>query len=405
MKVENSIPQELEVKPAARRQRISRGLLAGVSVAVLAGAAALAFSIHSGIHSRVEANTALAKETEDSAIPRVSVEHPQAVSSAQEIVLPGNAQAFVDAPIYARTSGYLKKWYVDLGARVKAGQLLAEIDSPEVDQQLAQARANLATAQANLRLAKVTAQRYQALLSTESVAKQDVDEKIGDRDAKQAAVDAASANVKRLSEQQSFEKILAPFDGVITARNIDIGMLIDAGANSTAKELFHLQSTGKLRIFVNVPEVDSRAARTGAFADLTLEEYPDRKFRGEIVRTAGAIDPKSRTLLTEVDVDNARGEMLPGSYVQVHLKMPSGGTAMTVPVSALLFRSEGLRLGIVRAGRAVLIPVTLGRDFGTSVEVLTGLHSDDWVIANPSDSLTSGAQVRPVEPAAANPAK
>lgn len=396
-RVENTVPQEVDLKPAIPRQRVSPGLLAGVLLVLLVGAAALAFSIHSGIRSRVEADSALVKATQDSAVPRVAVAHPQPVSAAQEIVLPGNAQAFVDSPIYARTNGYLKKWYVDIGEHVKAGQLLAEIDSPEVDQQLAQARADLATAEANVRLAKVTAQRYENLLKTDSVAKQDVDEKIGDRDAKQAAVDAATANVKRLAEMQSFEKVLAPFDGVITARAIDIGTLVDAGANGTGKELFHLASNGKLRIFVNVPEVDSRAARPGAIADLTLEEYPARKFHGTIVRTSNAIDPKSRTLLTEVDVENSRGELLPGAYVQVHLRLPSGGTAMTVPVSALLFRSEGLRLGVVRAGRAELIPVTLGRDFGSSVEVVSGLHADDWVIANPSDSLTSGSPVEPVE--------
>ena len=280
---------------------------------------------------------------------------------------------------------------------MKTGQLLAEIDSPEIDQQLAQARADLATAEANLRLAHITADRYQNLLKSDSVAKQDVDEKIGDRDAKQATGDSAAANVKRLVDTQSFEKVLAPFDGVITARKTDIGNLIDSGANSVGKELFDLAATDKLRVYVNVPEVDSQAARPGVQVDLTLEEFPGRRFRGTVARTADAIDPTSRTLLTEVDYDNTRGELLPGAYVQAHLRLPSGGVTVTIPVSALLFRAEGLRVGVFRAGRAELLPVTLGRDFGTTVEVVAGLRTSDWVIANPADSLTTGTPVRMVE--------
>ena len=364
-------------------------------MAVIA-ALALTFGIRSGIRARVEAKGSLAQQTQDSAVPVVAVEHPQKAAPAEEVVLPGNAQAFVDSPIYARTNGYLKRWYADIGEHVKTGQLLAEIDAPEIDQQLAQARADLATAQANLRLAAVTAERYQALLKTDSVARQDVDEKTGDRDAKQAVVDSAAANVKRLTDLQSFERVTAPFDGVITARKTDTGTLIDAGANSP-KELFHLAAIEKLRIYVNVPEVDARAAQTGVAADLTLEEYPGRHFRGTVVRTAGSIDPSSRTLLTEVDFDNASGQILPGAYIQVHLRLPSGGQTVTVPVSALLFRAEGLRVGVVRGGRAELVPVTLGRDFGNSLEVISGLHADDLIIVNPADSLTSGTPVRPVE--------
>jgi RND family efflux transporter MFP subunit len=327
----------------------------------------------------------------------VSVEHPKSIAPSQELVLPGSAQAFVSAPIYARTNGYIKKWYVDIGEHVKTGQLLAEIDSPEIDQQLAQAKADLATAEANLRLARTTADRYQNLLKSDSVAKQDVDEKIGDRDAKQAVADSAGANVKRLLDTQAFEKVIAPFDGVITARKTDIGNLIDSGANSPGKELFDLSATDKLRVFVNVPEIDSQAARPGVQVDLTLDEYPGRRFRGTVARTADSIDPASRTLLTEVDYENAHGELLPGAYVQAHLKLPSGGTTVTIPVSALLFRAEGLRVGVVRASLAELIPVTLGRDFGTSVEVVAGLHPGDWVIANPADSLTTGTPVKMVE--------
>jgi RND family efflux transporter MFP subunit len=378
-------------------KKTSPAMIAGILLVVLLLAAALGIGIHTGIRTRVEATGTLVRDNQQSSVPLVSVEHPQSIAPSQELVLPGNAQAFVSAPIYARTNGYLKRWYVDLGEHVKTGQLLADIDSPEIDQQLAQARADLATAEANLRLARITADRYQNLLKSDSVAKQDVDEKIGDRDAKQAAADSAGANVKRLVDTQAFEKVLAPFDGVITVRKIDIGNLIDAGANSAGKELFDLADTGKLRVYVNVPEVDSQAARPGVQVDLTLEEFPGRRFRGAVVRTADAIDPTSRTLLTEVDYDNSKGELLPGAYVQAHLRLPSGGVTVTIPVSALLFRAEGLRVGVFRAGRAELLPVTLGRDFGTSVEVVSGLHTSDWVIANPADSLTTGTPVRMVE--------
>lgn len=378
-------------------KKTSPGMIAGILIVVLLVAAALGIGIHTGIRTRVEATGSLNRDTQQSSTPLVSVEHPKSIAPSQELVLPGSAQAFVSAPIYARTNGYLKKWYVDIGEHVKTGQLLAEIDSPEIDQQLAQARADLATAEANLRLARTTADRYQNLLKSDSVAKQDVDEKMGDRDAKQAVADSAAANVKRLVDTQAFEKVIAPFDGVITARKTDIGNLIDSGANSPGKELFDLSATDKLRVFVNVPEIDSQAARQGVQVDLTLDEYPGRRFRGTVARTADSIDPTSRTLLTEVDYENARGELLPGAYVQAHLRLPSGGTTVTIPVSALLFRAEGLRVGLVRTGLAELIPVTLGRDFGTSVEVVAGLHPSDWVIANPADSLTTGTPVRMVE--------
>jgi RND family efflux transporter MFP subunit len=378
-------------------KKTSPGMIAGILIVILLVAASLGIGIHTGIRTRVEATGSLTKDTQQSSTPLVSVEHPKSIAPSQELVLPGSAQAFVSAPIYARTNGYLKKWYADIGEHVKTGELLAEIDSPEIDQQLAQAKADLATAEANLRLARTTADRYQNLLKSDSVAKQDVDEKIGDRDAKQAVADSAGANVKRLVDTQAFEKVIAPFDGVITARKTDIGNLIDSGANSPGKELFDLSATDKLRVFVNVPEIDSQAARPGVQVDLTLDEYPGRRFRGTVARTADSIDPASRTLLTDVDYENAHGELLPGAYVQAHLKLPSGGTTVTIPVSALLFRAEGLRVGVVRASLAELIPVTLGRDFGTSVEVVAGLHPGDWVIANPADSLTTGTPVKMVE--------
>jgi RND family efflux transporter MFP subunit len=379
---------------APRLSIFSRVLLVLILVA---GAAALYSAIHSGIQSRVRADAVLKQETLDMAVPTVEVVHPQPSSAAEELVLPGNMQPFVATPIFARVNGYLKKWYYDIGARVKAGQLLAEIETPETDQQLDQARADLATAQANHRLAQITADRYQNLLKTESVAKQDVDNKVGDLQARKAIVDSATSNVRRLEEMQRFQKVYAPFDGVITARNIDIGALIDAGANSPGKEMFDLAATDRLRVYVNVPQVYSRSATVGKPAELTLTELPGRIFSGQIVRTADAIDPASRTLLTEVDVDNPAGELLPGAFVSVHFHLGSKPGAVILPVNALIFRSAGLQVAVIRNGRAVLVPVTMGRDFGNTVELASGVSAADLVIENPSDSLTSGTPVRVTE--------
>jgi RND family efflux transporter MFP subunit len=282
---------------------------------------------------------------------------------------------------------------VDIGARVKQGQLLAEIESPEVDQQLQQAKEDLNSAQANLKLSQITAERYTNLFKTDSVAKQDVDNAVQDAAAKGSAVKSAQANVSRLQQLVGYEKVYAPFDGVITARNIDVGALVDAGANTAGKELFHLASTNTLRVYVNVPEAYSRSATPGVNAFLTLNEFPGRQFKGTIARNADSIDVNSRTLLVEVDVRNSTGELLPGSYVSVHLKIPSKTQAVVIPANALLFRSEGLRVGIVRGGRTLLQPVLLGRDFGDTVEVVSGVSSKDSVIVNPSDSIVSGQQV------------
>lgn len=347
-----------------------------------------------GINARIRAAAIVKQETIEQSIPTVAVVHPRRGSMKDEIVLPGNIQAFVDSPIYARTSGYLKKWYFDIGARVKAGQLLADIESPEVDQQLSQARAQLATAQANLKLAELTMERYQSLLKLDAIAKQDVDNEVGAYEADKANVASADANVKRLEQLVAFEKVTAPFDGVITARNTDIGALINAGNGGAAQELFHMAATDKLRVFVSVPQVNSAAAAPGLTADLTLTERPGRRFVGKIARNTSAIDPATRTLLTEVDIENKSGELLPGAFVEVHLKLPAQTAALVVPVTALIFRAENLRIGVARDGKAVLLPVTLGRDFGTEVEVTSGLTSEDAVIVNPPDSLTSGAQVR-----------
>ncbi|HEX4771229.1 MAG TPA: efflux RND transporter periplasmic adaptor subunit [Bryobacteraceae bacterium] len=366
-------------------------------VFLLLGAAA--FVAVRGILPRVRAREILARETTYRAAPVVTVVHPKLSSPGEEIVLPGSIQAFVDAPIYARTSGYLKSWKFDIGARVKQGQILAEIESPEVDQQLQQAREDLDTAKANLKLAQITASRYSTLFQTDSVAKQDVDNAVQDAAAKQAIVKSAQANVGRMEQMVGFEKVVAPFDGVVTARNTDIGQLVEAGSSaSAARELFHVADITKLRVFINVPQVYSHEAVPGVKASLTLPEEPQKQFQGTIVRTADAFDQATRTLLVEVDVVNTSGLLLPGAYAQVHFKVSSKAPALLIPPTALIFRAEGLRAATVAADHAVLLPVTLGRDFGTEVEVIDGLSSNSLVIVNPPDSLVNGEAVRIVSP-------
>ena len=383
-------PEALQQHP----HKLSLAFRLGIALVLCVAFGAVAYAVVTGIAARVNAANALERATMDMAIPTVSTIHPQSNGEAEEVVLPGNAQAYVATPIYARTNGYLKRWHFDIGARVKAGQLLAEIETPEIDRQLDQARADMATAQANYDLAKTTADRYQALLKSDSVSKQDAEDRVGDLQAKKAMVDSARFNVRRLEETQAFQKVYAPFDGVITARNIDTGALINAGANAPGKELFDIAATNKLRVYVNVPQQYSREVRPGSVAQLTLAEFPDRKFNGTVVRNAEAIDPTSRTLLTEVDVENPTGALLPGAYLSVHLKLPGKVRAVTVPVNTLIFRSEGMEVAVVRGGKAVLSPVTIGRDYGNRVEVVAGVGPEDEVIENPSDSLVSGSEVR-----------
>jgi RND family efflux transporter MFP subunit len=390
----NIMEQEPETTAETPRNTRSQNTGGWVLLVVLAGAIVLAYLIFAGLTARARANTALQHETAANSIPTVAVVNPKVTAGAEEVVLPGNMQAFIDTPIWARASGYLKAWYVDIGVRVKQGQLLAEIEAPEVDQQLQQARANLVTDEANLKLAQITAERYANLFKTDSVAKQDVDNTIQDAAAKAATVKSAQASVARLEQLVAYEKVFAPFDGVITARNVDVGALVDADTNTAGKELFHLAATATLRVYVSVPEVYSRAAKPGVNAYLTLTEFPGRQFQGRIVRNADSIDPSSRTLLVEVDVKNPAGLLLPGSYVSIHFKLPSRVQAVTVPVNTLLFRSEGLRVAAVRKGRTQLVPVVMGRDFGDSVEILSGLSKSDSVIVNPSDSVLSGEQVQ-----------
>lgn len=352
-----------------------------------------------GIHSRINAAAVVRERTLEEAIASVSVIHPKRGEMREEIVLPGNIQAFVDAPIYARTSGYLKTWYTDIGTRVKSGQLLAEIDSPEIDQQLYQANAQLSTAQATLKLAEITMNRDLAL-PKDAIPRQDVDNAVGAYEADKATVEAATANVKHLEQLVAFEKVVAPFDGLITARNTDVGQLVNAGNGGVAQDLFRISATDKLRIFISVPQMYSQAVMPGVNAELTLTESPGRHFVGKVARNTGAIDPTTRTMLTEVDIDNTSGQLMPGAYAEVHLKLPAATATLVVPVTALIFRSEGLQVAVVRDGnRAELVHVTQGRDFGAEVEITSGITSQDSVIINTPDSLTSGEIVR-VEPAA-----
>jgi RND family efflux transporter MFP subunit len=346
---------------------------------------------------RAHAEAVLARETSEAAVQSVNVVHPQTGASNEEIALPGYTQAFIDTPVYARTSGYLKTWRFDIGTHVKKGDLLAEIETPEVDQQLRQARADLSAAQANLSLAVITATRNENLLKTRSVSMQDRDNAAGVLAADKAIVQSNEGNVARLEQLQSYEKVLAPFDGIITARDTDIGALIDAGANSSSKELFHLAAIDKLRIYVSVPERYARAAQPGATANITLDEFPGETFQGTLVRNANAIDLASRTLLLEVDVENPAGRLLPGAYAFVHLTLPIATQSVTLPSNALLFRQEGLQAAVVHNGHAHLVAVTIGRDYGEKVEILSGLQTSDAVIADPSDSLISGTAVQIAE--------
>ncbi len=312
-------------------------------IALALAVSAIAALLISGIWSRVKARATLRAETAQAALAAVSVVSPKQTAPADEIILPGNVQPYITSPIYARTNGYLKKWYFDIGAHVKKGQLLALIETPEVDQQLQQARSNLLTAQANLELASITKTRYQGLLKSNAVSQQDVDNAVGTYNANNAIVEADKAAVEQYSALVSFEKIYAPFDGVITARNTDIGDLINSGSNTAAKtDLFHIAQPGKLRVYVNVPEEYSQGIKTGMIAALSLAEFPGRKFQGKLVRTAEAINATTRTLLIEIDVDNPSGTLLTGSYAEVHLAVPTEASTFLLPVNTLLFRTEGL---------------------------------------------------------------
>lgn len=348
-----------------------------------------------GIVPRLRARTALRKQTDALAAPSVLVARPTPGQPQQEVLLPGSMNAYIDAPIFARTNGYLQRWYFDIGAHVKKGQLLAVLSAPELDQQLQQAQGELATAQANATVAQQNATRYRDLLKTDSVSVQDTENFESQASATNSTVKAFQANVQRLKELQSFERIYAPFDGVITARNVDVGQLIDSGA---AKELFHLSAIQTLRVYVDVPQIYSLGMKPRLPADLTLAEYPNRKFNAHLVRTSNSINPTSRTLLVEFDVDNRKGELIPGAFAQVHFKVKPDGPAFMIPVSALIFRSEGLRVATVgEDNRVHLAAIAMGEDDGKFVQITGGLDSNSRVVEDPPDSLVEGEKVNVTE--------
>lgn len=384
---------------------VSRGSLFVAVVIVLIVAVVLAVV---GILRRKHSSAELEKYTDATSAPPVSLETPKLQQNATEIVLPGNMQAYTMAPIYARTTGYVKSWSHDIGSRVRKGELLAVIETPELDQQLASAKADLATAISNAGLAKVTANRYKDLIGDNAVSQQDTDNALSQLQARNAEVASAQANVRRLEELVSFERVVAPFDGVITARNLDIGQLISANGSTTTagagtvtsnREIFDIAAIDTLRVFVNVPQVYAPDAKKGVTATLTLPQYPGRTFQGKLVRTSDAVDPATRTLLAEVDVDNRSGELLPGSYTQVHLNVSKAAPALIVPVSALILKADGLHIATVDENhRAHIRSVTPGRDFGSAIEILSGLEDGQPIISNPPDSLTEGEEVRVVTP-------
>jgi RND family efflux transporter MFP subunit len=372
-----------------RRRTMRLLAVTGVTMFIL-----LVIVILLGIRARERAESKLRQNTNEAAVEEVVIIHPKENSPIDEVVLPGATQPYINSPVYARASGYLVKWYHDIGSRVKKGDLLAVVDAPELDKQLAQAQADLETSRANLDLAKITADRWQGLVKTRSVSKQSTDQAVDNQKASDSAVNSYAANQRHYADLVGFEKIYAPFDGVITMRNTDNGWLIAAGQNTPGQELFQVGQISTLRVFVAVPEVYSRAARVGSKATLTLDEYPDQTFQGTVTRTSSSIDMASRTLNTEVDIDNSKGLLLPGAYVRVHLAMPAQIHSVIVPSSTLLFRSEGLQVGVVRNDVAQLIPVSIGTDYGETVQITTGLSASDDVIENPFDSLVSGTPVR-----------
>ena len=377
------------LRPTNPRKSSRRWLVP--ALAVFTAVLVLAF----GIRSRVRAETTLRGVTDQMAIPSVSVVMPRQTAPATEIILPGNMQPFISSPIYARTDGYLKKWYFDIGAHVKAGELLAVIQTPEVDEQLAQARSTLNTAEANLKLAQITRDRYESLLTKHAVAQQDVDNAVGAYTANNAIVDADTANVRHYEALVSFEKVYAPFDGVITARNTDIGDLINSGSNTAPRtDLFDIAQTRTLRVYVNVPEEYSQGIKPGqTAAEVALAEFPGKRFAGKLVRTSESINATTRTLLVEVDLDNPGGNLFSGSYAEVHLNIQAQNSTFLLPVSALVFRSDKLQVGVVRDGKVMVIDVTPGHDFGDQIEIVAGLKADDQVVLNPPDSLVSGQEV------------
>jgi RND family efflux transporter MFP subunit len=352
-----------------------------------------------GILRRVHSHRVLTERTYDLAAPTVTVAPARPGAPVDTFVLPGNVTAYTDAPIYARTDGYLVRWYYDIGSKVQKGALLATIDTPELDRQVAQAESDLATAQANANIARIQAERYAALVKSEAVSQQDADTYANQATATAAAVRSAQANVQRVEQLQSFEKVYAPFDGVVTARAVDTGQLINQGSGA---ELFHMQAIGTLRVYANVPEVYAQALKRGMKIDLTFPEHAGKIYVGTLVRTADAIDPASRTLLAEIDVNNRSGELLPGSLAQVHFKTPTAGATFNVPTAALIFRRDGMELAkVVDGDKARLLHVVIGEDDGATVQIVSGLQPGDQIIQDPPDSLIDGEKVTVVQPGSA----
>ncbi len=386
--------EELEVKPTVSEDVTKLGpaparkglLIMGVIVMVLLLGAIVT------LLSRTARAKALAKETEQNALLTVSVVRPTPEKPEEELLLPGTLQAYTESPIYARTNGYLVRWYKDIGSRVNKGDLLAKIDTPEVDQELSQARATRQQIAAQLELARISAERWQNLRKSDSVSQQEADQQTSGYQQARANLAAADANVKRLEELESFRNVYAPFSGVLTKRNVDPGALINAGASG--REMFDIAQVDPLRVYVSVPQAYANSIKVGMTAAVTLQEFPRQKFEGKVAHTSDSIDPASRTLLTEVEVPNRNGHLLPGSYGQVHFGVKDGGQKVMVPVNAMLFRSEGPRVAVVgQDGKVQLRPISIGRDYGASLEILSGVNPEDRVIINPADSIEDGQQV------------
>ncbi len=388
---EGSAPEQDPLSP--------RKVLLGVVLALLI----LAVIAAAGILRRMHGDTVLAQRTDELAPPTVGVAPAKPGAPTETLVLPGNVTAYTDSPIYARTDGYLQHWYYDIGAKVKKGDLLAVIETPELDRQVAQAQSDLATAQANANIARIQAERYSNLVKSDAVSQQDTDTYVSQAASTASAVKSAQANLQRLQEMQSFEKIYAPFDGVVTARDVDTGQLISSGSGQSAgTQLFHMQAVQTLRVYTNVPQLYSQTLRHGMKIGLTFPEYPGKTFMGTLVRTADAIDPVSRTLLVEVDIDNRSGELMPGALAQVHFKTSPVGSTYIVPATALIFRREGMQVGIVvNRDVAHLVAVIIGEDDGATVQIVSGLNAGDQVIQDPPDSLIDGEKVTVVKPGSA----
>ncbi|MGA8540892.1 MAG: efflux RND transporter periplasmic adaptor subunit [Terriglobales bacterium] len=385
---EEGRPSGSGASPAGRAK-----ILVGAVLLVLITAGVVTFL------NRKSETDALAKETETVSVPTVAVVHPQPEPGNDELILPGNLQAYIESPIFARTNGYLLRWYKDIGSQVKKGELLAAIDTPEVDQELSQARAGREQIKAALALAKISADRWLNLRKSDSVSQQETDQQTSGYEQAKANLAAADANVHRLEEMESFKNVYAPFTGVLTRRTVDPGALINAGSGAAGKELFDIARVDPLRVYISVPQAYAPNIRVGMKADVTLQEFPGQKFLGTVARTADAIDPATRTLNTEVDVPNRDGKLLPGSFGQVHFAAGTSIPRITIPVNAMLFRAEGPRVAVVdKDGKVHMHPISIGRDFGATLEILGGLEVSDEIIINPSDSLEEGQQVHVAKP-------